>query len=63
MSHLIEDQVQNGIMQTKTTQEVQKDPITGVERKVSVVQLEMGKDGKPTRVEESPLKDFDIKSL
>jgi hypothetical protein len=58
---LIEDQTSNGIYQTKTITEVQKDPITGVDRKVSVVQLVTDKDGKPIRVEESPLLEFAVR--
>lgn len=61
--HLIEDQINNGIYQTKTVTEVQKDPITGVERKVNVVQLVLGQDGKPARVEESPLQEFKIRTF
>jgi hypothetical protein len=60
---LIEDQIQNGICMTKTIQQFQKDPITGVERMVSVVQLVQGKDGKPLRAEESPLTEFGVKTF
>jgi regulator of protease activity HflC (stomatin/prohibitin superfamily) len=60
---LMEDQVSGGIYQTKTVVESQKDPITGAERKVSVVQLVTDKDGKYLRVEESPLKEFGIRAF
>jgi hypothetical protein len=57
---IIEDQIQNGVYLTKTVVEAQKDPITGVERKISVVQLVTGQDGKPLRAEDSALKEFGI---
>lgn len=60
---LIEDQIQNGICMTKTIQQSQKDPITGVEKAVSVVQLVQGKDGRPLRAEESPLTEFGVKTF
>ncbi len=58
--HLIEDQIQNGIYATQTVTETQKDPLTGVEKKVSVVHILTDKDGKPMRVEESPLLEFKV---
>lgn len=60
---LMEDQVSGGIFQTKTVVETQKDPITGAERKVSVVQLVTDKEGKYLRVEDSPLKEFGIRAF
>lgn len=58
---LIEDQIQNGIYATKTITETQKDPLTGQEKKVAVVQLVADKEGKPIRVEESPLMEFKVR--
>jgi hypothetical protein len=58
--HLIEDQIQNGVYLTKTTQEKAADPLTGAERTVSKVELVM-LGAVPARAEESPLKEFGIK--
>lgn len=58
---LIEDQIQHGIYATKTVTETQKDPLTGAEKKVAVVQLVTDKDGKPQRVEVSPLEEFKVR--
>jgi hypothetical protein len=60
---LIEDQTSHGIYQTRTITEVQKDPITGTDHKVSVVQLVTDKDGKFIRVEESPLLEFSVRTF
>ena len=60
---LIEDQTTHGVYQTRTITEAQKDPITGAERKVSVVQLVSDKDGKIIRVEASPLLEFGVKTF
>lgn len=40
-----------------------RDIITGVERKISVVQILLDKEGKPLRVEESPLQEFKIRTF
>jgi regulator of protease activity HflC (stomatin/prohibitin superfamily) len=61
--YLIEDQIQNGICLTKTTQEKTKDPITGVEKTVALVSLVTDKEGKPKRAESSPLTEFGIKAF
>lgn len=58
---LIEDQIQHGIYATKTITETQKDPLTGVEKRVTVSQIVTDKDGKPQRVEESPLMEFKVR--
>lgn len=60
--HIVEDQIQNGIYATKTRQEKQKDPITGIEKTVSVVEVVVDKSGKAERSEESPLNEFGIKT-
>ena len=61
--YLIEDQIQNGICLTKTTQEQTKDPITGAEKTVALVSLVLDKDGKPKRAEASPLSQFGVKAF
>lgn len=61
---LIEDQINHGIYQTKTSTETQKDPLTGVERKITLVQIIRDKEGLPKRVDEgSPLKEFKIRAF
>lgn len=58
---LIEDQTQNGIILTRTRQHVEKDQITGVDKTVTVVEVE--KDEKTQslrRATESPLKEFGL---
>ncbi|MCK9458361.1 MAG: SPFH domain-containing protein [Proteobacteria bacterium] len=59
--NLIEDQIQNGVYLTKTTQEQATDPLTGAIKTIAKVELVTDKDGKPKRAEESPLKQFGIK--
>ena len=61
--YLIEDQIQNGICLTKTTQEKTKDPITGAEKTVALVSLVTDKEGKPKRAEVSPLTEFGVKAF
>ena len=61
--YLIEDQIQNGICLTKTTQEKTKDPITGAEKTVALVSLVTDKEGKPKRAETSPLTEFGVKAF
>ncbi len=56
----LEDQIQNGVYRTETIQEKQKDVMTGADKTVNVVKLVMGKDGNPTRADDSPLKQFGI---
>ncbi|OAI41837.1 hypothetical protein AYO40_06990 [Planctomycetaceae bacterium SCGC AG-212-D15] len=60
---LIEDQASGGVFQTRTVMKLEKDPITGVDRKVSVVQLVLDEHGKPQRVEESPLQEFAVRTF
>ena len=58
---LIEDQTQNGIILTRTRQHIEKDQITGVDKTVTVVEVE--KDEKTQslrRATESPLKEFGL---
>lgn len=61
---LIEDQIANGVYLTRTTQERTKDPLTGEERTVAKVEMVMdAKTTQPKRAEESPLKEFGIKTF
>jgi regulator of protease activity HflC (stomatin/prohibitin superfamily) len=59
--NLIEDQIQNGVYLTRTTQEKATDPLTGAVKTIAKVELVTDKEGKPKRAEESPLKQFGIK--
>jgi len=60
---LIEDQVQNGVLQTQNIEQKQSDPITGEMKTVTVVQLKSGPGGAYLRQEESPLRSFGIKTF
>lgn len=60
--HLIEDQVQNGVLQTSTVESKEPDPITGEQKTVSHVQIKADTSGKFLRQEESPLVHFGIKT-
>lgn len=60
MLHFIEDQMKNGVYQTQTRPEKQKDPITGVDRVVNVVELVKEKDGTVRRTARSAIADYGI---
>lgn len=55
-----EDQARNGIYRTETVQTRQPDPISGVEKTVSITRIVKGADGQPVRQVSSPLADFGI---
>lgn len=57
----IEDQVKDGVYRTNQRDERIDDPITGVKKTVTVVELKRGPDGKPERQEEAILPTFGIK--
>lgn len=59
----IEDQVQNGVYRTETTQEKQPDPMTGQMKTVNVVKIINDSKGLPVRTDESPLRSFGIKTF
>jgi hypothetical protein len=62
--YLIEDQIANGVYLTKTTQEKTKDPLTGEERTVAKVEMVTdAKTSQPKRAEDSPLKEFGVKTF
>ncbi len=58
---LVEDQVLNGVVQTNQREDKTKDPITGAEKTVTVVDIMKGTDGKPLRQEPGQLTAFGIK--
>jgi regulator of protease activity HflC (stomatin/prohibitin superfamily) len=60
---LIEDQISLGVYKTQTQQVKQPDPITGVEKTVSIVQLVKDDTGNMARQDRSPLAEFSIKTF
>lgn len=60
---LIEDQISLGVYKTQTVQVKQPDPITGVEKTVSIVQLVKDDAGHLSRQDRSPLAEFSIKTF
>lgn len=56
----IDDQLLNGPYQTKTAQVTQKDPITGQDKQVVVVQIATDTNGKPLRESHSPVTEYGI---
>lgn len=58
---LVEDQVLNGVVQTNQRDDKTKDPITGTEKTVTVVDIVKGADGNPLRQEPGQLSAFGIK--
>lgn len=63
MLQYIDDQARNGVYQTHTRQEVQKDPITGTEKTVSVVQIAKDSKGVTLRNSGSAIGDYGISLL
>lgn len=59
---LLEDQIHNGIVLTKTVQESLPDPITGEKKMTNVVKLAIDNRGQIIRAEPSPLGQFGIKT-
>jgi len=59
----IEDQIQHGVYRTIQTEKHVKDSITGAEKTATVVDLVLGKDGKPERQEKAVLDEFGIKAF
>lgn len=58
----VEDQVRNGVFQTRQTENRVKDSLTGESRVITMVEIVLGPDGNPLRQEESVLKTFGITS-
>lgn len=61
--HFVEDQIQNGVYRTRQREVRVKDQLSGQERTTMVVEIVMGKDGKPERQEEAVLSEFGIKAF
>lgn len=61
--NLIDDQVVHGVFKTEARQDRLKDPMTGIEKTVTVVQIVRGPDGKYLRQDRSPLEEFGIKTF
>ena len=59
----IEDQIQRGVYKTVQIEKHVKDPITGVEKTATVVEIVLDKEGKPQRQEEAVLDQFGIKAF
>jgi len=57
----IDDQIVNGVFQTRVKTIQDKDPMTGAPRTVSITELITGSDGKPLRQDESPITQFKIR--
>jgi hypothetical protein len=56
----IEDQIKNGVYKTIQKDVKTKDPITGVDKTVTVAEILIGKDGKPERQEVAVLAQYGI---
>jgi regulator of protease activity HflC (stomatin/prohibitin superfamily) len=61
--NLIEDQIVNGVYQTRTVEKKVQDPMTGQEKTVNKVELVLDTKGILKRQEESALKQFKIKTF
>ncbi|CAK0751641.1 PHB domain-containing protein [Gammaproteobacteria bacterium] len=59
---LIEDQIQNGVFQTETISDRQKDPLSGMEKTVYTVRIKKGSDGRALRSDASPLGELGIRA-
>lgn len=58
----IEDQIQGGVYKTTQRETKTKDPITGAEKTVTVVEIVKDSNGNPGRQEEAVLKSYGIKT-
>jgi len=58
----IEDQIKNGVYKTIQKDIKTKDPITGIDKTVTVAEIVIGKDGKPERQEEAVLAHYGIQT-
>ena len=58
----IEDQIQGGVYKTTQRETKTKDPITGAEKTVTVVEIVKDSSGNPARQEEAVLKSYGIKT-
>lgn len=60
---LFEDQLRNGVYKTRTVQVKEPDPVTGIEKTVSKVELIMDANGTPVRAEASAFSIYKISVL
>lgn len=58
----IEDQIANGVYKTKQSEVKTKDQMTGQDKTVTVVEIVIGKNGKPERQEDAVLNNYGIKT-
>lgn len=61
--NIIEDQMAKGVYSTITEETKMDDPITGIKKTVNIVQVVVDQDGRPKRVDASPLEEFGIKTF
>src|SRR3990167_1508571 len=59
----IQDQIDNGVYQTRNAQRVDKDQFTGQERTVTFAEIITGADGRPARAEQSVVGEFGIRAF
>lgn len=60
---LIDDQINNGVYRTRSRQSREKDALSGVEKTVTITEIDLGTDGQPARQEKSPLAEFGIRAF
>lgn len=58
----IEDQIKNGVYATGQKEVKMKDPVTGFEKTVTLVEIQKDREGTPLRQEESVLNSYGIKT-
>lgn len=59
----VQDQIDNGVYQTRRVTEEQVDQFTGQTKTVTVAQIVIGKDGRPARQEQSVVGEFAIRAF
>lgn len=60
---LVQDQINHGVYQTKSTQVREKDALSGQEKTVTVASIVLDENGMPKRQEKSPLEEFGIRAF
>jgi len=61
--HVVEDQIQYGVYKTRQKEVRAKDPLSGQEKSVTVVEIVRGPDGKEERQEISVLSEFGMRAF
>lgn len=61
--HVVEDQIQYGVYRTRQKEVRAKDPLSGQEKSVTVVEIVRGSDGKEERQEVSVLSEFGMRAF